>query len=388
MKFFIYCGFIFFTAFYFLSCSPSYDDPRYDRFDDEACRKWDDNNPVTLDDLEPANSRNASNYIISGKCDSNNSEIRIYIEGVPLDEFPRCRGGKWQTSSDLTGIIYQRRDYQVALSAGGRSGRLCRDIINNFYCPTEGYIGVAKLEGFTDRDFCVMKFEARSSERGGRGDSRQYGRIIRAESTINGDPITRVTETEAIRYCRENGPGYDLITNNEWQTIARSIEVVDRNWSRNRAIIESGNRLNIGSTSGIRTRSDDREEEYDNWSYNKRFHTLSNGEKIWDFSGHLWEIVKMGDIPLQAGKYSGFVYEMPVSLKQLFGPQRDYSILQGSTQREGRNGLGRLYVDSFRGSLIRGGANQQNAGIFSADTTKDSNGVARQNVGFRCVYYP
>ena len=395
MKIFTYCSFIL-IAFYLLSCTPSYE-PRYERFGREACGKWDDTDPLTIDELEPANSRTASNYIISGKCDQNNAEIHIYIEGVQLDEFPRCRGGKWQTSVDLTGVIFQRRDYQIALSAGGRGGRLCSpDITNNFYCPNEGYIGVAKLEGFTDRDFCVMKYEARTSERSrSRDDSRQQGRIIRAESTINGTPITRVTETEAIKYCKENGPGYDLINNNEWQTIARSIEVVDKNWSRNRAVIESGNRLNIGSTGGIRIRSDDREEEYDNWRYSKRFHELSNGAKIWDFAGHLWEIVKINTHALPSGVtisnlkgYNGFVYEMPFSLKALLGPQRDYSILQDSTQREGRNGLGRIYADAFRGHLIRGGSNQQNSGIFSADTTKDSTGVIRQNVGFRCVYYP
>ena len=389
MKIFTYCSFIL-IAFYFLSCSPS-SEPRFERFDTEACGKWDDTDPLTIDELEPANSRTASNYIISGKCDKNNAEIHIYVEGMQLNEFPRCRGGKWQTSLNLTGVIFQRRDYQIALSAGGRGGRLCSpDTINNFYCPNEGYIGVAKLEGFTDRDFCVMKYEARTNERGSsnRNDSRQQGRVVRAESTINGAPITRVTETEAIRYCKENGPGYDLINNNEWQTIARSIEVVDKNWERNRSTIESGNRLNIGSTVGIRISSDDREEENDNWGYDKRFHELSNGAKIWDFAGHLWEIVKMNTVPSNVEKYNGFVYEMPFGLKRLFGPQRDYSILKGSTHQEGRNGLGRLYIDSFRGSLIRGGANQQNSGIFSADTTKDNNGVVRQNIGFRCVYYP
>ena len=367
---------------FFCSCTDS-GDTKYDRFDEEACGKWNDPD-TTIDELPPADSRNASNYILSGSCNDNSTEIRIYIEGRQLDEFPRCQRKKWQTSTDLTGTIDRRRDYQVALSAGGRSGRLCTDVTNKFYCP-EGYIGVSKLEGFTDRDFCVMKYEARTESR----NNRQYKQIIKAESRTNGEPITRVTETEAIRYCKENGPGYDLINNNEWQTIARSIEIVDTNWSRNRALIESGNRLNIGSTGGIRNISDDREEcDITNWSYDKRSHKLSNAACIWDFSGHLWEIVKMGDSPPPSEEYSGFVYEMPIGLKQLFGPRRDYRILQGSTQREGRNGLGRIYSDSFRGSLIRGGANQQSAGIFSTDTTKNSSGIARQNVGFRCVYYP
>ena len=366
----------------FGSCTD--DDTRYGGFDEETCSKWDDPD-ITINELLPANSRNASNYTLSGNCNDNSAEIRIYIESRQLDEFPRCQRRKWQTTVDLTGIIYGRGDYQVALSAGGSSGRLCvPPITNNFLCP-DGYIGVGKLEGFTDRDFCVMKYEARTTSR----DSNQTGRIIKAEAKTNGNPITRVTETEATRYCRENGAGHDLINNNEWQTIARSIEIVDTNWSRNRAIIESGNRLNIGSTGGIRNTSDDTEEcDKTNWSYKKRSHKLSNEACIWDFSGHLWEIVKMGDSPPPAEKYSGFVYEMPIGLKQLFGPRRDYKILQGSTQREGRNGLGRIYSDSFRGALIRGGSNQQSSGIFSADTTKDSSGIARQNVGFRCVYHP
>ena len=380
MKLLIY---FFFTIIIFCSCTDSRSEVRYDDpFSPETCGSWNDPN-TTIDELQPADSRTASNYVLSGTCDDNNEEIRIYIEGGVLDEFPRCQRKRWQTSVDLTGIIDTRKDYQIALSVGGRRGRLCEEVKNNFFCPN-GYIGVPKLEGFTDYDFCVMKYEARTSNR---DDRSRPGEIIKAEARTSGTPITRVTETEAIRYCKENGPGYDLIKNSEWQTIARSIEIVDNNWSRNRAIVESGNRLNIGSTAGIRTLSDDREEDRVYWSYDRRYHLLSNQARIWDFSGHLWEIVQMDmDVPIEG--YSGFVYEMPDSLKRLFGPRKDYRILRDSTLREGRNGLGRIYSDSFKGTLIRGGSSQQNSGIFSTDTTKDDFSIARQNVGFRCVYYP
>lgn len=44
-------------------------------------------------------------------------------------------------------------------------------------------------------------------------------------------PIAVINQTEAIAACQSMGSGYHLITNDEWMTIARSIEVNPVNWN-------------------------------------------------------------------------------------------------------------------------------------------------------------
>ena len=376
---------ILFFAFSYCT-GPTGDTTTYSEFDTETCNTG-LGGEVTIDELITANSSNASQYRISGTCRSNSSEVRIFIEGFPLDEDPLCQGGQWQTSADLTGLINKKERFQIAVSTGG-SGRLCQSVENHFICP-DGYIGIAKLDRFTNRDFCVMKYEAKAPSRA-EANTVRTGRVIMAESRTSGFPITRVTELEAQQYCRENGAGYDLITNSQWQSIARRIEVVDINWSRGRSFIESGNRINVGNTAGVRTDSDDRDEQDAvNWQRDRRYHLVSNGEYIWDFAGNLWEMVKI-ETPPPVIKYSGYVHSMPSQLKTVFGPERNYHVLQGS-QREREIGLGFIRTNNkaFTGSVIRGGSNSQNAGIFSADTTRGSTGNAfRHDVGFRCIYQP
>ena len=379
----ISCFFFIAVVFYFwTSCAPSPNAARYDAFDLETCNRGAEDESMSIDDLPPASSSNASSYQLSGACNNDQSEVRIFIESFPLDEYPLCQRGKWQTTVDLTGIIAQKEEFQVAISSS--RGKICKEVKNQFYCP-QGYIGVAKMHGFTDKDFCVMKYEAKSSESRQSSFASAQNRL--AESRAEGHVITRVTEIEARRYCTDNGPGYDLINNHQWQTIARRIETVDSNWSRNLAVIEAGNRLNIGNTAGIKQNSNDREEEDNiNWSYDKRWHQLSNGAYIWDFSGNLWEIVKWNS-SLPNTTYRGYVHNMPQSLKQFFGPQRNYNVLDTS-QRVWKIGLGHISASSFKGALLRGGSDRQTAGIFSADTTKTKTGVARLNIGFRCIYTP
>lgn len=44
-------------------------------------------------------------------------------------------------------------------------------------------------------------------------------------------PIADINQGDAIAACNAIGPGYHLITNNEWMTLARNIESVAHNWS-------------------------------------------------------------------------------------------------------------------------------------------------------------
>ena len=368
-----------------LSCEQSsIRKPQYQQFDNESCNSNIENRTADIEELRAIDSDNASSYNISGTCKRDNSEVRVYIEGHPLDISPVCNRGSWETSVDVTGIINKKERVQIAVSQAGSSGLHCQNTTNYFICP-DGYIGVPELEHVSYKAFCVMKYEAKSSKA---LPSPHQRSIIKAEARAEGVPITRVNETDAIKYCEQNGPGYNLIKNEEWQTIARHIELTEVNWSKGNIKIENGNHLNVGNISGVKTSSNDNDINDKKWHKNKRTHKLLNGEYIWDFAGNLGEIVQnsISNLPTT---YTGYIYSLPTQMKELFGPDRDYTILDDRERINGFGGLGFMQGNRFEGGLIRGGSNSRTAGIFSVDTSFSRDRLNfRGNVGFRCVYHP
>ena len=359
---------------------------RYQPIGLKECNSNIERRTVNIDEMEIIDKNNAHDYTIDGTCSRNESEITIRIEGHPLDKQPFCNQGKWRITVDLTGIINQKRRIQVAVSqAGSGGGLLCKNVENYFVC-TDGYIGVPRIKDVTSESFCVMKYEAKV--RSGTKLPTLVNRfVVKAEALVEGTPITGFTEDEAIKSCRENGAGYDLINNDQWQTIARHIELEAVNWSEGITKIENGNLLNIGNISGVKSSSNDDNINDNNWRLNKRSHKLINTEYIWDFSGNLAEIVQnnISSLPVE---YTGYIYKLPAGLKELFGPERNYGILDDRERINGFARLGWMQGNRFEGSLIRGGNTKRTAGIFSVDTTISAQKTNRRNIGFRCVYNP
>ncbi len=356
-------------------------------FDRVACSSQ--SSSVTIDELPVVNNRNVSNYKLSGTCERNRSEIFINIEGSPLNQHPICSSGQWEVYIDISGLINKKERFQVAVSQGSsNSNMLCQQVQNYFVCP-DNYIAVSEIEYVDNEAFCVMKYEAKT--RKGTRQPTRFGanRIIQAESLADGDLITLITEETAIQFCKQNGAGYNLINNDEWQSIAKHIEFTASNWSNNTIDVTTNNRLNIGySGSGAKSNSDTNDER-SVWDFHKRSHQLFNNEYIWDFAGNLWEIVQhnIQSVPVD---YIGYVAQIPQELRNLFGPQRDYSIYNSRERTRLFGGLGHIQTskDSFKGALLRGGAHLRTAGVFSADMTRSENQLRRLDVGFRCVYHP
>ncbi len=377
----------FLCGFFFLSCAEQAVRRNYKPIDPTACKSNIENKTADFNEPSTIDTNNAGDYKMSGTCKNENSEVKIHIEGHPLERPPLCNKGKWKISVDVTGIANKRESVQLAISQPGESGFLCKNTTNYFVCP-QGYIGVPELNPYTSSAFCVMKYEAKSSSK---ISASPFNRpLIKAEALAGGHLITQLSATDAIKSCKENGVAYDLINNDEWQTISRHIEMTAVNWSKGETKVQNGNRLNIGATTK-QTNSDD-DNISDRWSFHKRTHKLPNNEYIWDFSGSLSELVQH-DISPAPTSYSDYVYKMnDSSLKNLFGPDRDYSILDPRERHTGFAGLGFVNTRRFEG-LIRGGgavgSNLRTAGIFSTDTTVDTtNSRGRWNTGFRCVYYP
>jgi formylglycine-generating enzyme required for sulfatase activity len=202
------------------------------------------------------------------------------------------------------------------------------------------------------------------------------------------------------------GTNYDLINNAQWQAIARDIESVSSNWSNGSS---SGfNAINRGhsdtSPNASLSAASDSFPCYETGNTNcatnshsdftqKRTHTLSNGEVIWDIAGNVWEWVKDNNSSIQAPNdyiaiETGWDSTSPgwpmQSDKLNFGPAGDYT----SKNAGEFGGLGYGFLDSNSGVVIRGGSFQDgtHSGAFAANLFL-TNGptYSGPELGFRCV---
>ncbi len=146
-------------------------------------------------------------------------------------------------------------------------------------CPA-GYIAVPGNPLYGTQDFCVMKYEAKAV--GGQA-------VSQAAET----PWVSINQTTARTACQTAGGR--LMNLRERQTIARNLEGVGSNWSGG----------SVGSGSLWRGHSDNAPagalaastNDADGYSgtgnvapsVERRTHTLSNGQVIWDMSGNVWE---------------------------------------------------------------------------------------------------
>ncbi|MCB0414769.1 MAG: hypothetical protein KDD50_10575, partial [Bdellovibrionales bacterium] len=223
-------------------------------------------------------------------------------------------------------------------------------VSNSISCPTGGaegeYILVPGNTSYGTREFCVMKYEAKAEKDSGVGSGsiQDWGCDTDADPSNGGDascsgvsadwvaslapteqytpvakvagrPWRNISRNEALAECQSLGAGYDLITNDEWQTIARNIELVHGNWSENKVGGVSAGNGGTDSNELNRGHADDAPNEplsanandvlgcdgtgqtcnggtLGDWSLEKRTHKLSNGEVIWDLAGNIWEWVK------------------------------------------------------------------------------------------------
>ena len=224
---------------------------------------------------------NVGNYLLEGRCSEDRRAIRITVNDFPLDEYPTCRRRRWEVSLDLTTLSPKHDDLttlaskyeeiQFKVSHGRDSNVVCKEVKVAVVCP-ENYILIPSLEDYYKDAFCVMKYEAKLKSK---GDTK-------AVSIPEGKPIVGVSHQTARELCRNNGFRYDLINNNQWQTVARLIEKTDENWSSGRASRTTGNSLNCGvAVGGLREASANDEDscgtsscDRDSWSYYWRTHIL------------------------------------------------------------------------------------------------------------------
>jgi len=253
-------------------------------------------------------------------------------------------------------------------------------------CPG-GYLLVTGNPDLATRDFCVARFEMK--ERGGKAASRAAGK-----------PWMQVSRDQAVALCAALGPGYALISNDEWQTIARDIEAVGANWSSGQP--GSGS-LNIGNfstelggtipddpcaTEGFPPRHPGCRRGDSPDFPRKRDHLLSSGEVIWDMGGNTgeWTSTSVGEaVP---GDFRGRPCSAPEPYRRHFGSAGSYP----GRCDEDENSLGLGYIEGSGGLVIfRGGGSGMEGGdwatcpgVFYANTNSFWD-ASKPGPGFRCV---
>ena len=246
------------------------------------------------------------------------------------------------------------------------------------------------------KPFCVMKYEAKCLQNN--TDNRCATNSLPI-STPYFQPWSLVDHPGAKQACENLGEHFKLITNPQWMTIARNLELQPQNWTG--GIVGSGT-LYIGHTDliprhPIAASFDDNSGYYgteNNTNQNigqgkqeRRTMYLSNGEIIWDFSGNMREwiyedVTTIGFSIETENSWENF--NNLDSLKRiLIAPQNpDFNTMQG---------VGRYIFDTERGDKVfRGGyygGENNYSGIFNMYLGSGASYI-NAGLGFRCTYNP
>jgi hypothetical protein len=247
-------------------------------------------------------------------------------------------------------------------------------------------------------DFCVMKYEAKNVS-------------STATSQASGAPWVSIAQTAAQTACSNLGANFQLITNNQWMSLASNIASTASNWSG--GSVGSGT-INRGHSdtdpnSACAASSDDSfgyvetnctPRNSGDWTQ-KRTHTLSTGAVIWDLAGNVndWTsyviannsakpYVTADGAPTALGRELSTINNSftAMTLKELRPINAEKSFWSDSWNST--EGLGRYFAGSngTGGSLWRGGTWNQGAGVgvFFASLVGEW-ASANAFLGFRCT---
>jgi hypothetical protein len=248
-------------------------------------------------------------------------------------------------------------------------------------------------------DFCVMKYVATNASG-----------VPTSQPDVA--PWVSITQTSAISTCAALGAEYHLMTNPEWMTIAANAAAQNSNWSGgtvglgqlyrghsdnspNFACAASSNDLLAWVETDCTAKGTGGGENDE--ATQRRTHTLSNGQVIWDMAGNVWKWVdyyNASDKPTPNVAATWYEYtavtgsaSMPMSM--LIPTNAVKPFWQDSWTSS--SSIGKYYpgVDESGGALLRGApwADGASAGLFTVHlgAAPSSSGT---NIAFRCVFRP
>jgi hypothetical protein len=270
-------------------------------------------------------------------------------------------------------------------------------------CPTN-YLAVGPNTDVLVSDaFCVAKYEMKIL--GDNNGAQAYSAAFVADSRVSGTPWVQINRNQSITECQALGAGYDLISNAQWQAVAREIELAQTagvylNWSN--GATSGANALNRGHSDSAPVSALAASLDSDpcfgtgqvscaNNAHSdftqKRTHTLASGEVIWDVAGNVFDWVKQ-DI-VAGPPYEGadnYISQQPwtsgLNHPEMWGPFGNYSAKNSGEY----GGLGYGLLGSSAGAVFRGGGSSLGAssGVFYAALVYVPL-FSDPNVGFRCV---
>ncbi|NBX16233.1 MAG: hypothetical protein EBR09_02590 [Proteobacteria bacterium] len=274
----------------------------------------------------------------------------------------------------------------------------------------------------TGQDFCVMKFQAKESG----ATSGTIGLNYYSHA-----PWTDINRTDAMNKCRNlcsSGScndamtlsgvgsleqsefrGYRLISNTQWQVIARTILQQDSNWTggavgtgtlyQGHTDSVPASALSNGPDNVTEPTAADRE-FYGTGQISgpqRRVHYLTGSDYIFDFSGNKWQWVSddraggtypvglSNPLPTTAGWYELTSAAFSGNFSSVFGSESTYNSAQLTGMAEVPSTLGT--------AIIRGGyagfstSTAIRYGIFATDFSR-APATAYPDVSFRCVFVP
>lgn len=258
-------------------------------------------------------------------------------------------------------------------------------------CPLN-YVKVPAHAVLGTSAFCIMKYEAKMA--GGLPISVPYG-----------NPASNLSQTTAKNRCLALGANARLPTNADWMALTLDLAATGSNWSGGGVGVGAMNRGHSDavppSVLAAPENSDDPcfgtgEGDCLSASFSqKRTHTLSTGEVIWDVAGNLSEWI---DWNLSTGKPTPnaeewIEYSTPVVASdeiQISAIRPVAAIITGwSDSWSSQQGLGQYYpgVDSSGGAALRGGswAAGERSGLFALNLVFSVEDDV-VHAGFRCAW--
>jgi len=353
-----------------------------------------------------------SHYEIEIRKRSDDMVIKPYTTGASV-----VTGGASMTLSyaETIDFLAAKETYYANIRAVDKAGnvgtpRAYLTTWTTMQCPTN-YIAIPSRPPYTAQGFCVAKYEMKIQ--GNANGNIVYSALNVAESRSTGTPWVNITRGQAMNECLEFGVGYNLISNNHWQTIAQNAELIAGNWTSGivgRELMYEGhsdgvpaNALEVGNiTNRYYQTGNSNTEPIDQGKNQRRTLVFSNGEEIWDFAGNVTEWVRDTiDTNFQVDNFwslitdtgspaTGTVNNLTGTAKFLFGPAGDYPTLQLAAVNYG--GFGRVTMNTATAggstAVVRGGRwdGDNVTGAFRAFQSLPS--AAAVGTGFRCIYNP
>ena len=371
-------------------------------------------------------SESAGHFRIYGACSESGREVTVQVGGVSPSSQPICTPqGEWEAVVDMSGhplsgaipitanhskIYFSPNPNPTSLQPQAEiqiqvQARRAQVFWIHETCPT-GFVPVppsyTPTAGSNSLDyFCVAKYEMKQDS-----DSGQ------ALSQAMGTPWVGIDRDTAIEQCQALGESnYDLITNEEWLTLAHNIEKTGSNWYKGdegTGFLNQGHAHDQNYYSGVNkalaANADDQvacegiplASDYpcdgNTWNFFRRTHSLRSGEVLWDISGNVSEWVK-DDIDTSY-QYEKNMYLAGVTdsvFKARFGgPQGDYrKSIYHLLHSSHHMGIGIALVNPNKGAMLRSGfwLSHSSAGIFGF-SIRNAKDLVGDQVGFRCVYHP